>query len=510
MKTSNRFILYIILVVGFLGSCSDYLDEDSRSELTTESFFNTDNEAMLAVNGLYRLLHTKALYKDVGLDKFYLHGADEVAANRNEDGIVHNYTWNETAPFIYDTYKDLYTVARNCALFIDAIDGNEKLSVSVRDQALGEALFIRALTYYHLTNIWGDVPYFRSLPTTDELATITRTDKQVIRDEMKVDLAKAFELLPTVYNGANLGRATKWAAATLKAKFHMMDEEWQQMRDECLKVINGGDHSLLNDYAAVFDQSDPTDQYNAEIVFAVDFTGRDAVISDMKSTRVNHYTPRIIKDEPADKSQLNAFKAALAERNENMRGYGKAVPLPEIADQSNWEDGDLRYDVAITQEYLGFALKFPYYQKMWNLDQIYSPRSNSPNNYVVFRLADVYLMAAEAENELDGPANAYQYVNEVRKRAFDPEKPWSGMTQGEFRLKLRDERKFELCGEGGRRMDLVRWGILVETVKTTVHRSFNNPQDNIEEKHNLYPIPEEEILLNSHLLDTDPTNNGWR
>lgn len=119
-------------------------------------------------------------------------------------------------------------------------------------------------------------------------------------------------------------------------------------------------------------------------------------------------------------------------------------------------------------------------------------------------------MAAEAENELNGPENAYQYVNEVRKRAFEPDQPWSGMTQEQFRLAMYDERKFELCAEGYRRMDLIRWGILLDVVKKTVERPWNNATANIKPNQVLYPIPLEEILLNPALLDSDPTNNGYR
>ena len=84
----------------------------------------------------------------------------------------------------------------------------------------------------------------------------------------------------------------------------------------------------------------------------------------------------------------------------------------------------------------------------------------------MIRLADIYLMAGEAENELNGPDNAYQYVNKVRERAFEPDQPWSGMTQSEFRVEMQEERMHELCMENHRKPDLVRWGIYVERIKT--------------------------------------------
>ena len=93
-----------------------------------------------------------------------------------------------------------------------------------------------------------------------------------------------------------------------------------------------------------------------------------------------------------------------------------------------------------------------------NIDK---PRNAKSENIVLIRLADIYLMAAERENELNGPDNAYQYVNKVRERAFEPDSPWSGLSQAEFRVKMYDERKYELFAEGHRKQDLIRWGILL-------------------------------------------------
>ena len=206
-----------------------------------------------------------------------------------------------------------------------------------------------------------------------------------------------------------------------------------------------------------------------------------------------------------------AISIALKSNNEDFTGWAGCVPLPDMADQSKWQSGDLRYEKTVTQEYEGIALKFPYYKKLWNLNQSYGVRSNKSSNYVMVRLADIYLMAAEAENELNGPDNAYQYVNKVRERAFDPDQPFSGMTQETFRQAIRDERKWELCGEMHRKQDLIRWGIFVETVQNTNWRNFNKAAaENIKPIHVKCPIPLDEILRNPNLLNTDPTNNGYR
>lgn len=511
-------LLLLLGSLGFITGCQDFLEEDFRDGITTDNFFNNDAEAILAVNGIYRILLRGSLYRTRGLDNYYQSGADENGPSRNVNGNIHNYNIAEGVADGGGTWSSCYEIVRNTSLFLSNIDGNEKISEAVRNRSVGELLFLRALAYYHLTNLWGDVPYFRELLSPEELSTIGRTDRDLIRTEIKADLARAFDLLPAQYSGPDLARASKWAAAALKAKMHLADQEWAEAKSECLTIINDSPHKLLDNFADVFDQSDPADQYNEEMIYSVDFT-RDAIFGDGRTSRTDDYNPRL-RDEPSNRNnrpdgpgtptRWELLRDTMRTQGEDMTGFGWSVPLPEFADRANWEEGDLRYDVTIVTEHLGFQLRFPYFRKMWNLDQENSPRSNHPENYVVFRLADIYLMAAEAENELNGPEGAYTYVNAVRARAFEPDKPWSGMTQTSFREAMYDERKFELCAEGHRRMDLVRWGILLEVVKSVQHRSFNNPAANIQPYHVLLPIPLNETLLNPNLLTADPTNNGYR
>lgn len=520
MKTKSMCKFWILLsALCIFCSCDEFLEEDLRDEITPDAFFTNDKEAELAVNGVYRLLHNNNLYAQRGLDDYYTSGADIQAASRNVNNEIHNYLIQEQTADGNGTWIQLYRVVNNATEFITNIEGNENLSEESIDQRLGELLFLRALAYYHLTNLWGDVPFYTGNLPVLERSVLERSPKAEIRNAMKADLARAFNLLPESYSGNNLGRASKWAAATLKAKYHLFDEEWALAKAECDIVIDGGAHRLLENYADVFDQSDPSDQYNDEHIFVVDFEADLA--GELQTNRTDDYNPRI-RDEPFNRNgdtiidgqtfqRVDYFQnQVLRPRNEDMTGFGWSVPLPEFALRENWEDGDLRYDATIVSEYLGWKLQFPYFRKNWNLDQQNSLRNNHPENYIVFRLADVYLMAAEAENELNGPATAYNYVNRVRERAFEPDQPWNGMSQTEFREAMYEERKFELSAEGHRRMDLIRWGILLERVKAVQHRPWNNPGANIQPYHVLLPIPFNQLELNPALLESDPTNNGYR
>jgi hypothetical protein len=517
-KTLRYTVLLVISSLLVSTSCNKFLEEDLRDQITPENFFNNDKEAELAVNGVYRLLHDNSLYGLRGLDDYYTSGADEQGPSRAVNPQIHNYLIAEGVADGNDSWITLYRIVNNTTEFIAKIEGNEKISQSARDSNVGQLLFLRALAYYHLTNLWGDVPYYRSPMPVVERSVLGRTKKEQIRKDMKDDLAKAIPMMQTSYTGTDLGRATKWAAATLKAKYHLFDKEWADAKTECDFIIKNSPHTLLANFADVFDRTSSATQYNAEVIFAVDFISNQ--VAELQAGRTDDYNPRI-RDEPSNRNgnivvngktmkRADYFQSLLLAQGEDMTGFGWAIPLPELASKSNWQAGDLRYDATVISSYLGFTLTFPYFKKNWNLNQATSARDNHPDNYIVFRLADVYLMAAEAENEVNGPAAAYAYVNKVRERAFNPDQPFSGLTQTTFRIKIQDERKFELAAEGHRRMDLIRWGKLLEVVKATKQRAWNNPAANIKPYHVLLPIPEKQIILNPNLLTSDPTNNGYR
>ena len=506
MKKCYRFILIPLAALCTLG-CETFLTEEPRDIVSPSNFFNSTAEVKSAVNGLYDIYHNNSLHKKIGLDRFYENGADVIGPNRVFGQVepIQNYTLNEGtisdisqeggAPL---TWQDLYQVIQNANIILENVEGNDAFREEDRNQFVGEALFMRAYSYYHLTNLWGDVPYYREVLPIEEIQTLGRTDKAQIRSEILTDMQRAQDLLPDSYGDTEQGRIDKWAVATVMTKLYLIQEQWQLARDKALEVINESSHRLLDNYADVFA---PDNEYNEEVIWALDF------VKDINPDNwVDHFTPRI-RDEPKNSDERPALSEALSERNEGFTGFGLSVPLPDYVNKFPLDD--LRRPSNIVESYLDFELNFPYMPKMWNLDQINSPRGNHGDNKIIFRLADVYLMAAEAENELNGPAEAYQYINRVRERAYEPDQPLAGLSQQQLREAIYDERKWELGGEGHRRLDLIRWGILLDVVKNTEYRVYN-PAANIQPHHVLLPIPVEELRLNPALLESDPTNNGYR
>ena len=491
----------------YFPSCKKFLEEKPKNILNPGTFFGSDAAAKQAVTGIYALYHGNALHGKVGMDRFYENGADTIGPNRAFDQVepIQSYIITEGnmdsisqgggAP---QTWQDLYGSIQNANIILANIENNDKISADAKKQFGGEALFFRAYSYYHLTNIWGDVPFFKDALSVEEIRTLGRTSREQIREEILTDLQQAQDQLPDSYSGNEVGRVSKWAAATVMVKIYLWQKKWQEARDKAVEIINESPHVLLDNYADVFD---PANEYNAEIIWAMDW------VKDVNSTDwPDHFTPRL-QDEPLQGDQRNALSAALSARNEGFTGYGLAIPLPDLVNK--FPKDDLRRASNIVTNYLGFDLHFPYFPKLWSLNQLDSPRGNHGENKKIFRLSDVYLMAAEAENELNGPAAAYAYINKVRERAYDPHQPLSGLSQQQFRQAIYDERKWELAGENHRRMDLIRWGILLETVASTEYRIYD-PAKNITAKNVLLPIPATELQLNPNLLTDDPTNNGYR
>lgn len=486
-------ILALVVVLVVLGGCDNFLSEKPRDVLSPDTFFNSDQEAVSAVNGLYEPLYDNALFGSYGIKRFYTYGADVIEPSREGGGSlndINNYTLSVSRDAgARGAWNQLYTMIQNANVILDRVDeSNENISPETRDQVIGETLYLRAFAYYNLTNMFGDVPYYRENIPIEEVQELSRHDHEEIRNDMVQDLQDAQEMLPGSYADEEQGRPNEWAAAALMAKIYLIQEDWENARDKSVEIINNSSHRLLDDYGDVYDF--PDNEFNDEVIWSIVF-----VKDENPTINTSLFSPRL-RDEPENAEDRDALEADLEARGEGFTGYGLAIPKCGFVDE--FPEDDLRRPHNIAESYLGYDLNFPYMPKMWNLDEEVSPRQNHGENYIIFRLADVYLMAAEAENELNGPANAYQYVNEVRERAYDPNQPLSGLSQQQFREAIYDERKWELAGEGHRRMDLIRWGILEDVLQNTRHCAYD-PVANFQPHHVRHPIPEEEIQLNPNL-----------
>ena len=530
MKT-KYILLYIFITFSFL-SCESFLEEDPRALIAPETFFASENDARQAVNGIYAILKNNSIYGQVGLDVFYDNGADIIEPNRSANIFesIGNYSMNEAIAdlsiqkmSVSDSWKDLYGIINNANIIISRVTDNDAITPDAQTDIIAETRFIRALCYWHITNLWGDAPYYKEALSIDEIKVLDRTDEAVIINGIMEDLQFAQQHLNSSYTDSQRGRASKWAAAIIEAKIYMQQKQWQEGLDKCLEIINQSPHSLLSNYADVFD---PNNEYNDEIIWSLDFEkdirgqfeegtvradGSFPSVFGNGNWRPSMFAPRL-RDEPKNSSERSALADALKAQGEAFNGTGLQVASKDFAE--NFPVNDLRRSMNIVDEYLGYELNFPYMAKNWNLSTSDSPRFNHKDNRLIFRMADVHLMAAECENERPGgdPVTAYGYIKEIRERAYATvaeAEAIKGLSQQEFREAIYDERKWELAGECMRRYDLIRWGILLDVVQDLEYR-FWDPASNIKTWHVKLPIPLQELQTNPNLLKSDPTNNGYR
>ena len=523
MKT-NKLFFYISLIMFTCFGCDSFLEEEPRDIIAPENFFANDSDAKQGITGIYSVLKNNSIYGQAGLDNWYDNGVDIIEPNRTHPifAVMGNYTLNEVTAdasnqkmSVSDTWQNLYRVILNANVIIDRVDGNEAISNNVQTSVIANARFLRALAYWHITNLWGDAPFYTEVLPLEEIGSLWRTDKDVILTSVLNDLEFAQNNLPSVLPNEDRGRASKWAAAIIEAKIHMKAKNWQAGLAKCSEIINQSPHTLLSNYADVFS---PDNEYNAEIIWSLDFakdvTGQfepafpGASFAGNNYWRPSLFNPRI-RDEPANAADRDPLRAALAANGQEFNGTGLQIASRDFANK--FPTNDLRRPLNIMDSYAGFALNHTYLPKFMNHNFESSPRFNHGDNRLVFRLADVYLMAAECENELNGPGNAYQYIHPIRQRAYATQAEWElvGLSQQGFREAIYDERKWELAAEAHRRYDLIRWGIYLNVVRNAEFKTYS-PNLNIKDHHVLLPIPLNELQLNPKLLESDPTNNGYR
>lgn len=463
MKIRNiNFLVVIVLSIVTLG-CSDILEEDAKGLLTPDQFFTNQDEANLALNGLQARLKTDEVTGQFMLFYQFL-GTDEGVVAR--DGIPANttvgtYDFNTSNSEVSGIWQQLYAGVRDANLVLARVAQSTSLSEDEKSATIAQALFYRAHFYYRLTTIYGDVPYWRDEIDIDAVSLLGKTSAVTIQTEMVADLEEAIgsgKLSTGRWNQSG-GRVTVWAARMMKAHYHMWMQQYDKARTELIEITQNSPHGPeLGPYGEIYREGN--DLHN-EIIFGVEY-----LVGVASSNIHNGAHPNGGSEgggsSPAGKafSELGIWTRA-----------GTVTLRKGLADSYSADDIRLAYNVfdSHTLEDGTFAqfnhIYIPKFMraKVPVADPLFvNPEANgqsgAPNRLML--LADAYLMLAEAEFMLGGSSEAsLAAINKVRQRANVP-----ALTT--ITLKdIQNERRWELAGEGfGRKTDLIRWGLLEETV----------------------------------------------
>ena len=495
-------VLASLAVLGSVASCDKYLDVKNPNNQTTYDFGYTESDLQEALVACYNRIRLEGTFARVGYTLDAVRG-DEVW-NASQQWYLPYDNLNSTGQIdIGDQWpwRDNYHVVNRCNLVLSRIEESGLTGTNI-DRIKGQALFLRALAYYHLATYYQEVPLFIEYSQYDSIETMyaENVSQDVVFDQIETDLNEALELLPTREAGGEWakGRATKGAAAGYLARAYMFRHNYADALTLLKNIINGtyGHYELMKDYGDNFREGNAYEN-NAESLFEVQFLDYGMGGSDEEWTPVNissnatqghavesNYGSQELGswgDLAASPWLYNLFKAErCTDGTLDPRLYWTIVTYePEYSAYTGTTNagypngGDPRSNVVYQQEITrtprcnntqgGMSIA-----KFTNArNNIYASITTGLHcgvNLRLMRFSDVLLRAAECINELDGPtAEAIGYINEVRNRAGLASLPTDGWTANKLFEQIANvERPKEFGCENGRGIDLIRWGFFYD------------------------------------------------
>jgi len=467
------FALSLLLLLG-AGAC-DVLEEDPEHILVTNNFYESEGDAIAAVNTIYNRMYSNVyerhmqLMVDLPTDD-YKNGQGMNNPFLIDLEFLRITTENQ---FVANIWRDHYDGINRANTLINRapdIDMNEEL----KNRLIGEARFLRALYYFNLVRFYGDVPLV--LEDTRSLGdlNVSRAPADQVYEQIISDLMFATDNLPISYPDSETGRATQGAARVLLGKVYLTRQDWPNAVQTLAEVVNNEaayGYGLHENFADNWVQAT---ENGVESIFSAQFMqdpGNGNIL--MRSTVPRSRVPGLV-------------------------GWEADIPTQEIYDLFEEEDERRAATFYTSYEKDGVVYDFPWplFYKYFDPGQVNATNQSNANIHIL-RYADALLMYAEALNEQSGPTpEAYEAINRVRRRAHnDTDHDLAGLSQDEFREAVYLERRLELVMETHRWFDLVRTGRFVETMQNHTENGGTNVQ-----AHNvLMPIPQREIDTNPNL-----------
>lgn len=506
-NTRKLKLIIMLLVLGlFSTSCSeDILDIKPATDISEADIFSSGDLLEYYVNGRYYSFP----HFDFGLqdtDAF----SDDVNASSNGVAIAYNQGLTTSSSGIpQDRWSTDYANIRDVNFFFSRID-ESSVEDDVKTRLTGEMRFIRAWLYSDLVSLYGDVILITDLPNLNqESFDMAKTSYQDVVNFIVTELDKAVAELPNVsFNG----RASKGAALALKARILLYaasplhnngsynNTMLQQARDAAQEVINLGTYNLESDYANIF----KTPDYSNEIIFARTFNADHIPFNLFGVTSADrYYLPLVYQDVDLGWAQplqslIDSYETTNGVPIDNpTSGYdpqnpyanrdprlsksiihqGSVLPtLPGVTDSYDSGNGTITvtyhkdaggdaskngnsYSTLVNSSYNILKRADPG-QPLRGIRDTYKP-------WIHFRLAEMYLIIAEAEAELGNDQNAMNAMNVVRDRAGLPDV--SGLSGASLRERYRNERRVELAFENLRWYDITRWMIAPQVLSQTAY-----------------------------------------
>jgi hypothetical protein len=462
-----------------LAACNDMLTERPRSSIVTDTYFTNASDAKAAIAAAYRPLSTGSIWS-TNLQWITAAASDESRVGPEEENAnivsLTQLRWTSTNPYTSGTWSGLYQMITRANLVLQKVPGIT-MDETQKNYILGEAKYLRALGYFYLVRLYGDVPLVTT--TEEQLAPgVTRAPSATVFAQIVKDATEAEAALPLSWAATDKGRATKGAAEALLAEHYIWRKMGKEASDNTQKVIASGTYALTRNYLDAFL---PGSQNRSEEIFAAQSSSANGapVIDIAQWTYPRNMNPN------------------------SAGGWGTYQPLTWFID--SYTAGDYRKDVSFfTRGRLSTGVDTTFVPHIYKFRPTQKPGLNQDVNYPIFRYADVLLMHAEALNEQGQTAAAIGFVNQIRARARNgtgsenraqPADLAASLTQAQARDAIFYERQIELAFEGKRWFDMVRRGF--DYFSTALK---NDPTaTDVQQTDMLLPIPQAQIDINPAL-----------
>ncbi|HEX6428428.1 MAG TPA: RagB/SusD family nutrient uptake outer membrane protein [Niastella sp.] len=497
----KKIILYITTLLLLISCSKKNLDVANPNSITVDRYWKTEADVQSALGSTY------GLFKNVDGGFWGVRGV-ELSNGRGDDFFIRNdvsylyqlstFTNTPDNAAATNVWNIAYRAIFRANQIMENIDGVTSLSDQQKKAYIAEAKFLRGLNYFILAINFGEVAIRLSVPKTTEEYFVAKSPEADVWKQVIQDFTEAITDLPVSYPASFVGRATKGAAIGYLGKAYLYTKDWAKA-ETTLKQLTTAPftYQLMANYG---DNFIPTKENNLESVFEIQLSdvggtnpwaGENANES-LGVTTAQEFAPSEVAGwfevSPTDKL-FNEFQVEKTTGNDfDPRMYATLI----------WDyPGATFYTKPFSAFTLQFGFKsmFKKYQNYWQANELTGANGGnytSSNNERAMRYADVLLMIAEALTMQQKPADAYPFVNDIRRRAQLSALP-AGYSVTQMMTEIRHQRMLEFAREGIRYYDLKRWGLLQQEITSSdkVGKQFFAAT-----KHDLFPIPQSELNAN--------------
>ncbi len=485
-KTNNIFKVLMIVLLFISQSCSnDFLDQVPSNQQSPSSI-KTVGDAQLVVNGAYALMQETDYYNAAMIGVNDVRSDDMQTAEYGRLADEYFYSYTADVDFNDNIWSVPYTLIRqvnNILNFIDDIETVGDDELTKKNDIKGQALAIRALAHFDLCRLFGmpysydngaslGIPIVTKVINPDE--ELTRNSVAEVYAQVISDLQAAIPLLST---DKTFDKLNAWGAKTLLARVYLYMEDNTNAFATAVDIINNSPYHLVgrNEYVDSWSE-ESTDESIFSIINTTTSNGGLESIPNLSDPDgygqfiATRDLIDLIQSDPDDIRNGMLYRDATS--TDDVTTWGRVLKYPGIGNTK---------DLIVDHYVNGSPLKNPAYV------------SNIP----VFRLSEVYLIAAEAAVKSNDKANAATYLNAIVERA----NPAATVAEANVTLdRVLTERRKELMGEGHRFFDLIR--NKKNIIRSNSDRIFDPviplhiPYDNYKV---VFPIPRAELDANQNI-----------